>query len=133
MENDLEDLKSKYTQLSDKLSNLNKDSVLINDSSSSSKFASVDRSSFNTLNVIKEYNLRQKKMNNIIIYKFQEGVKDNKYDETNDVTSVTNLLSCFAIDTRLNLNNISRIGRFELGNSRPVLVKSLTPDPMPLK
>lgn len=124
IQSSLDTLTDNYKNLNDKVKSLQEICKSVNESddlvASNSNFNSKD---VNVFHDIKEYNLRLNKKNNIIIFKATECLVNNKFNLEADVQNIIKILNIFDLQTKLDSNKISRIGKFATDKCRPVLVK----------
>ena len=120
MEGEISDLADKYTKLSDAVSNLGS---LSNSLNATSVHSSHLTRQTNTFQEIREYNLRQSKQNNVLLFHLAETIHDNNYDHHKDVENVIKVLGTLVFKSTLDINNVTRIGKFTKGVNRPVLIK----------
>lgn len=72
----------------------------------------------------KEYNERQKRLNNLIIYNFPENVDSHGSSKSIvDSSKINELLSKFEIKTKITSKNIIRLGKYVKDKIRPIRLK----------
>lgn len=126
IEKDLDELIDKSSSMDDRIAKLENLIVSAEDTATVvavGKNNIVNAPAINTFCQMKEFNLRQKKLNNIILYKVTEMITNNSYNHKEDVANIIKLLSKFDFKTTLSAKNIHRIGNFEINKSRPIRIK----------
>lgn len=114
----LQDIQGKMKKLEDevfKFSNLKINNHNVTNVGDNSQFKSTSYKQY------KEFGIREKKLNNVMIYNFPENVDSHgHYKVIVEVSKISSLLDNFGLKTKFSSKNIIRLGKYDKNKIRPI-------------